>query len=413
MTKYIKTYFMPFMALFSIFINEMEYSILILSGAVDDSKAKYIIAIFLAIIGYSLIIYDLIKGKIQKRDKKILFLLFFLLILYISTSLFYGSKNKYISYLLVFVSESIPAAYIGIRLSKSPNIEKINQLLPFFIIPTTLLIGTVGLRYAMMSELANSRTGEVEGLGYQSLAYMMSVSFSYSCYFLFIMKGMKGVFGVLIRCTMALIMLFSVMICLTAGGRGGFVFIVVISLFLLYYYIKSSKKSRIKSLVVVTILILLVVYLIERFGVMESVGMARVMNRLTEDDNRMWLYQKAYKAFSEAPILGNGVGSIWWTVGFYCHNAFLDILAEMGVIGCLFFLYIIVRTIWRLMMSAKTHPIYIFLFIVFSGALVHNMFSGYWVSAIKLFFVCAFVFSLPKRKRSINRMNGTLLPMRR
>lgn len=401
---------MPFMALFTIFIGEMEYSIQILSGSVEDSKAKYIIAIILAIIGYSLIIYDLINGKIQKRDKKILFLLFFLLILYISTSLFYGSKNRYISYLLVFVSESIPAAYIGIRLSKSLNVEKINELLPFFIIPTTLLIGTVGVRYAMMQELVS---GAEDGLGYQSLSYLMAFSYSYSCYYIFFIKGKKGLVWIIGRSTMTLLMLFSALICLTAGGRGGFVYIVVISLFMFYYYLKSSKKSRIKAFVVVTILIILVFYLVERFNVMESVGMMRVMNKLTEDNERMMLYQKAYNAFLESPILGNGVGSIWFTVGFYSHNMFLDILAEMGVVGCLFFLYIIMNTIWRLIISSKVSTIYILLFIVFSGAFVHNMFSGYWVSAIKLFFVCAFVFSLPKRKRSINRMNGTLLPMRR
>lgn len=389
---------MPFMALFAIFIDEMNYSIQILSGYVEDSKAKYIIAIFLAVIGYSLMFGDFINKKIQTRDKKILLFLFLLLILYVSTSFIYGLKNKYISYLLVFITESIPAAYIGIRLSKSPHIDNINVLLPFFIIPTTLLIGSIGLRYAMMAELASSMSGEVEGLGYQSLAYLMAFSYSYSCYFLFIMKGKTGINWFIIRCATGLTMLFSVMICLTAGGRGGFVFIVAISMFLLYYYIKSSKRSRIKALVVVTILILLLFYLIGRFNVMESAGMARVMDKLTEDDNRMWLYQRAYNAFLEAPILGNGVGSIWWTVGFYCHNMFLDILAEMGATGCLFFLYIIIGTIWKLFKSAKAHPIYILLFIVFSGGLVYQMFSGYWVSAIKLFFVCSFVISLPKRK---------------
>ena len=258
---------MPFMALFTIFLGEIEYCIQILSGSVEDSKAKYIIAIFLATIGYSLLIHDLITGKIQKRVKQILLLLFILLILYISASLFYGLKNRYVSYLLVFVAESIPAAYIGIRLAKSPNIEKINGLLPLFVIPTTLLIGSLGLRYAMMSELANSRSNESAGLGYQSLSYLMAFSYSYSCYFLFIMNGRKGLFWVFIRSAMVLLMLFSVLICLTAGGRGGFVFIVAISLFLFYYYIKSSKKSRFKALIVATFLIFLIAYLIGRFGV--------------------------------------------------------------------------------------------------------------------------------------------------
>ena len=411
MIKYIKTYLVPFMVLFTIFIGEMEYSILILSGSIEDSNAKYILAIFLAVIGYSLFIGDLLNGKIQKRDKNILLVLFLILILYLSTSFFYGLKNKYISYLLAFVAESIPAAYIGIRLSKSPNIEKINVLLPFFIIPTTLLIGTIGLRYAMMAELASSMSDESAGLGYQSLSYFMAFSYSYSCYFLFIMKGKTGIIWFFVRCIMALLMLFSALICLTAGGRGGFVFIVAISLFLLYYYIKSSKKSRIKALLVVTILILLIVYLIGQFNVMESVGMERVMDRLTEDDARKFLFQRAYDAFLEAPIIGNGVGSIWWTVGFFSHNMFMDILAETGVVGGLFFSSIILFTIRKLLMSAKAHPIYILLFIVFFGALVHNMFSGYWVSAIKLFFVCSFVFSLSKRKHSFNEVVGKPLPM--
>lgn len=401
---------MPFMALFTIFLSEIEYCIQIISGSVEDSKAKYIIAIFLAVIGYSLLIHDFIIGKMQKRDKQILLLLFILLILYISASYFYGLKDRYLSYLLVFVAESIPAAYIGIRLSKSLNIERINELLPFFIIPTTLLIGTIGIRYAMMAELANSRSGEGGGLGYQSLSYIMAFSYSYSCYFLFIMKGRKGLFWLFIRCTMVLLMLYSIIICLTAGGRGGFVYIVTISLFLFYYYIKSSKKSHIKALTIAILVIMLITYLIGRFNVMESAGMMRVMERLTEDDARMLLYQKAYNAFLESPIIGNGVGSIWWTVGFYSHNMFMDILAEMGVIGGLFFIYIIVITIWRLMILGKVHPIFILLFIVFSGALVHNMFSGYWVSAIKLFFVCSFVCSMSKRRQSFYRVSETSLP---
>ena len=158
---------------------------------------------------------------------------------------------------------------------------------------------------------------------------------------------------------------------------------------------------------------MLIVYLIGRFNVMESAGMMRVMDKLTEDDNRMWLYKKAYDAFLESPVWGNGVGSIWWTVGFYSHNMFMDILAETGVVGGLFFVYIIMKTIWRLMISSKPHPIYILIFIVFSGALVHNMFSGYWVSAIKLFFVCSFVYSLPKRKRFFDRVSGTSVAIRK
>ena len=70
---------MPFMALFAIFIDEMNYSIQILSGYVEDSKAKYIIAIFLAVIGYSLMFGDFINKKIQTRDKKILLFLFLLI----------------------------------------------------------------------------------------------------------------------------------------------------------------------------------------------------------------------------------------------------------------------------------------------------------------------------------------------
>lgn len=408
MNNFVKLYFMPFMALFIIFLGEVEDSIQILSGSVEESKAKYVLAVFLAAIGYSLLIHDMF-GKINKRDKQILLLLFFGLFLYISTSFFYGIKNKYVSYLLVFVAESIPAAYIGIRLSKSPNIEKINKLLPIFIIPTTLLIGTVGVRYAMMQELVS---GAEDGFGYQSLSYLMAFSYSYSCYYIFFIKGKKGLVWIFGRSTMTLLMLFSALICLTTGGRGGFVYIIVISLFMFYYYLKSSKKSRIKAFVVVTILIMLVFYLVERFNVMESVGMTRVMNRLTEDDNRMFLYQKAYNAFLEAPIFGNGVGSIWWTVGFYSHNMFMDILAEMGVIGGLFFLYIIVNTIWKLLKIVKANPIYFFLFIVFLGALVRNMFSGYWVSAVKLFFVCSFVFSMSKRKQSFYRSKLNILANR-
>lgn len=401
MRKIFEAYFMPIMVLIVVFLNEICSCLQIITGTIEGSVITHRVAIVLATMTYLLLFYDLCRGKFCGKDFKVLVLLAVIAALYAITPSFYsGTKPRHFSYLLVFISEAIPSAYIGVRASRGIKWENVNKLLPFFVLVSSLLIGTIGLKYASIGERVGN---DDSGLNYQSVSYFMAFGFSYSCYYSLIVEHTKPWFKSPIWILMLLNMLFCAMMCLVSGGRGAFVYIVVIASFLLYYYLKSSKKKRFRAIISVAIIIAVVVWMIGYFDVMESAGMLRVMDRLTEDDSRMWLYRRAYNAFLQSPILGNGVGSVWWTVGFFCHNMFLDVLSETGIVGISIVLYIFGDTLIRLYKWSSKNKIFFLLIIIMSGALVRNMFSGYWVAAVKLFFICSFVYCIKAREVLIKK----------
>lgn len=408
MIRLIKLYWLPIVALFVIFFDELFNCTAIVRGLTVESGMKQYEAMLLAAIGYLMLIYDLLHKRIKIREYQVLVILFAILLLYMLTPLFYGASiQNHTVYMLAFGSECIPAAYIGIRLSKSGSIHRINDLLPYAVIPISLLIGTIGLAAAMMGTTvggADYQEGGDTGLNYQSLSYMMAFSYTYAFYYAFYGNQKSGLLNVLLRSAMAVDMLFCAAACLMGGGRGGFVYIVAITFFLLMYFLKSSKKHRGHAILIISLLVIVSIFLIIHMGILQSRGMERVTDNLVEDDGRKDLYKSAFNAFLSSPIFGCGIGSIWWTVGFYCHNMILDLLAETGVVGTFFLLGIVWRSILKLYRLSKIDKIYLFLLLVMAGNLVNCMFSGYYIGAVKIYFVCAFVYCLPK-----NDTRGVLL----
>lgn len=396
MIKLAKTYFMPVMVLLVIFLSEICSCTQILTGITDESTVEHVWAIILASITYTMLSVDLMNGKLTKRDKQVLLFLLVTLVLYYLTSFFYSKIHpRHFSYLLVYISESIPAAYIGMRFARSGYFDKVNNLLPFFIIPMALLIGSIGIRYASMGERVEN---DDSGLNYQTLSYYMAFSYSYSAYYVFLKQQSKGLFMAVSRVMMLFIMLYCGMVCLVSGGRGAFVFIIFISMIFSCIYLRNSRNHRIRKVTVLILIGAIVFWLINHFDVMESAGMQRVMDRLTEDSQREMLYHRAYETFMMSPILGNGVGSVWWTVGFYSHNMILDFLSEVGLFGTVIVIIILAKTAQKLYTLSKMDYLFLFFLIVMIGALVRLMFSSYWVSSIKLFFVCSLTYCLPVLK---------------
>lgn len=396
MITLVKSYFVPMMVLLIIFLNEICSSTQILAGITDTSIVEHAWAILLAGVTYAMLLLDWKKCKLPKSNIRVLAFLSVILVLYYVTSFFYSEfRPRHFSYFLVFISESIPAAYIGMRLVRSGNFDKINNLLPLFIIPNALLIGTIGVQYAAIGERVNN---DDSGLNYQTVSYYMAFCYSYAIYYVFFNRKTKGLFMLIMRGVMLLIMFYCGMVCLVSGGRGAFVFIIFITLFFAYSYLKNTKKHRIRTIAILIIIAVVVIWLINRFNVMESAGMLRVMDKMTEDDHRKYLYNKAYQAFIASPIFGNGVGSVWWTVGYYSHNMILDFLSEVGVLGSLIVLTILTKTAKKMYNLSKLNHIFIFFLIVMLGALMRLMFSSYWVSAVKLFFVCSLIYSYPMIK---------------
>lgn len=400
MISLVKTYWLPLVALFVVFFDELFNCSAIVRGFTVDTGIKQYEAMLLAVIGYMMMAGDLLKGRINNKEHRTLVVLFLILFLYMLTPFLYGGPVElYTSYLLVFGAECIPAAYVGIRLARTSNLQRINDLLPFVVIPVSLLIGTIGLTAALMGTTVNKNSGigVDEGLDYQILSYYMAFSYTYSFYYTFYGNNKTGLMNLLLRIVMAGDMFFCAAICLMGGGRGAFVYIVFITIFILFYYLISSKRHRMRAIIIIFSLAVVSLFVISSLGILQSDGMERVTEKLTDDNTRLELYWSAFDSFLSSPLFGWGVGSIWWTVGFYCHNAILDIMAETGIIGTLFLLSIVWRTLLKLYSLSHTDKVYLFFFLVMVGNLVNYMFSGYYIAAYKTYFVCSLVYCLPKK----------------
>ena len=393
MLSFIKHNYIPFLSLFVIFFDEIFNTVILLLGITTVEGIKQYQAILLFIIVAPIMALDMIAGRWNKWTRQVVFVCFAILGLYTLTPLFYGAPPSfYFTYLYCYVAECIPAAYIGSLLAKSPYIERVNVWLPFLLIPVTLIIGTVGFSAAMVGEVVGQDENS-GALSYHTLSYMMAFSYSYSCYMCFFGGLKKTTYSRILKIILFATMLFSLLVCLLGGGRGAFLLIIVVSLFLFFFYFfnSSSNSVIIKSAIVCSIVIIIVFFAILNFDLMESSGISRLQNRLTYDEARASLYNEAFEIFYSSPIWGNGLGSIWWTMGIYSHNMILDLLAETGLLGTSVFTMILLRTIFCSLKLSRVSPICLLMLIVLIGCLVSDSFSGYWIGSIKLFFVGSFV----------------------
>lgn len=389
-----KTSFLfPVFLLIVIFSDEIFYGFLALTGISVESGMKSRMAIGIAAVGYVMMALDMAKGRLKSRNFKQLFVMMILLILYIITGFIFGGRNaKYTSYLLVFGSYCIPASYVGMRLAREWDIRQANKLLPYFVIPLTLVIGSNMGRYLAESTLVR---GDESGLNYQSVSYFMSFFYSYSAYYCFFSEvDHKGFWKRLLFFAMLTNMFASALLCLLGGGRGAFVYIVAVTLYLVWSLYSSNKRHRGYILLLVGVISAVFLFLFMKLDVLDSAGMTRITEQLSVDDEREELWGKAMITFKESPIIGHGLGSIWWTVGFYCHNIVADLLAETGLLGTGVVLYVLFLMLFRLYRLYKLDKNFVFLILVFLSALVRSVFSGYWIAAHNLFFVYGFVFAL-------------------
>lgn len=386
------SYWFFFLFFLFVFFDEIFFFTLILTGisAVDGMKTLEVVPI--AGATYLMMAYDFFKGRVKGRVLNVLLFLIAIVLLYFLTQLFHdGSNPKYRSTLLLILAESIPAAYVGTRLAMSSSITmlKIDRLLPFFVIPLSITLGIVGVGYAREAMLMRE---DESGLSYQSISYFMSYSYAYCAYYVFFSPLKNTKLHRFFSVIMLPDMLFCALMCLVSGGRGAFVFIIVISIYILYTLRKSMKGHTgffILIIIGVSVAFLLAAFY---FDIWNSAGMDRVVGRLTEDRERERLYRLAFQAFEASPVVGQGIGSIWYTVGYYSHNIIMDFLAETGVFGTSIFVYILYKTSIGLYRQLRHQKIVVFLSMVFLGALVKNAFSGYYLGAFKLFMMCSYIY---------------------
>jgi O-antigen ligase len=170
------------------------------------------------------------------------------------------------------------------------------------------------------------------GLGYSSLMVLGSSL----CGLLYV-----GEKKVLWKIILIFSFISALIIIFLSGSRGPFgtVAIVLMLLFLRKYF----KLSVLKKISILLILIASVIYFFNDIELGSFRALDFSINRSVLE--RLSLYEKAFNAISEAPLLGNGFSEFQYING-YPHNIILELVLYFGVVGLLFSYLIIVSLVY-------------------------------------------------------------------
>lgn len=386
-------YLFALFVLFIIFTDEMFYSFVSITKIPLESGLKGRMVLLEAIIAYLMLLVDVCNNRMTHKNRVQFVALIIIMGLYILTSQIYiPSKNLYWSAFLVYGALCIPSAFVGMRLARNNYEKEIYNLLPFFVLFISLIVVYSVMTSAMLGVVLKSSEDEV--FNYQSASYFLAFCYTYCFFYVFYNKKSINTFWRKVVYAVMLALLFVCAVgCLMGGGRGAFIYIVLITAYLFFRVLKRKKKNNTWYVFLLIVGTVLMVYLSQRLNIFESAGFIRMQERITDDENRTGLWELALNAFKESPLIGNGIGSIWWTVGFYSHNFLLDLLAETGIIGTSVILYVLYICAKSLIKWSRFSSFDMFMLIIFLGALVHDTFSGYWISSFKLFLIFGYVYA--------------------
>ena len=397
-----KRWLFPIYALTIIFSELISYCYLILEDV--DAESKIMQYIFVVLTGIAfLFLWKEISTKMPLRSWRVLFVLFIVPVLYWMTSASYDwLPDKYISYLLRYCSICISACIVGIYMTYHPCHYELDKLLPFFIIPIGLVLGSLCIDAMANMKIIKSDSG----LNYQALSYGMAELYAYSCYYVFfsdIGKRTK-----LLRVVMFVMIFYFSVLCLVTGGRGAVVYLCFISLFIVWLLLKDSRTNKALVFMVMALILVAFIGVASYIDIWSTAGFARVAEKIIDTSNRIDIYDRAIDVFLDSHGFGFGLGSIWWTVGIYSHNVFLDLLAEVGIVGCLIVSSVFYLMIKRLLLLVYKDRSYLFILLCFLKTFVVTIFSSYWIASYQLWFAFGLVFSLKyyKVKKLYGNKNG-------
>ena len=333
----------------------------------------------LGIAGISWMFYLLFQGRCQK-EFLMLFILFLFGLSFYYTRHFYVLIPKdifklYNGQFLRWGADCISACLIGMTLTKLKSFDYIHKFLPILCIAITPFMAIATLTMGRYEGQLHTDVGA----NYQTIAYSMAVLFCVSFFYCFIYKSTKSKSNIR-RMVMMAAMLIQSVCCAMAGGRGGLVLLFVYIMYMCYFMIKNRVVSLNQLLLIIVASFFCFMIVAGYLGLWESSGYSRSSKGI-HDDDRLELWSGYIKYITESPIIGHGIGGDYFTLGFYSHNVFVDWMVETGIIGTLFLSYLFFRIYKSLFSLAILNQIFIVIMIFFIYGVIHNMFSGYWITS--------------------------------
>ncbi|MBP9988431.1 MAG: O-antigen ligase family protein [Ruminococcus sp.] len=259
----------------------------------------------------------------------------------------------------------------------------------------------------------NLISNEENGFGYQTVSYVAAFSSALAEYYLLNKNNVEQsfIFKKQLGNILAIAVIFvDFLITLLSGGRGGFVTYFVFLAASFFFYAKTNKidfSTIVKAFFAVFVIVCLgfgAVKIAENSALSTS-GFSRIMGFVSGggDEGRAALREQALQMFLRKPLLGNGLGSVYYELGIYSHNLFTDVLAETGIVGLIFFVSLFIYTFYcsvRIVRVDKSDLLWIYILI---GGFIFSMFSGYYLTRIQLWLELIFIICKYRYNRLVGR----------
>lgn len=267
-----------------------------------------------------------------------------------------------------------------------------------------VISGIVYLQYVNLADLASYRLGGTLGREVSELpnynVIAMYVSFSCIYYISKVVSPLK--MGKVETVITYLLLVVGVAEVMFFGSRKS-IFALLLA-FLVFFFFQATGRKKLQLLILVGMGISIILIALP-WEYVEYV-FDRIIKTFTSSSSRMdhgdririWLFENAVQYFSEHPVIGNGYWNFMVLMGrdtgirMYSHNNFLELLADLGVIG--FFLYysvyVIIIKYWN--KTRRTSPRSV-LMAVLIGIILFNSFFIVILDNFMLYCILALLFA--------------------
>tara|TARA_B100001063_G_scaffold141402_1_gene132143 strand:- start:38368 stop:40674 length:2307 start_codon:yes stop_codon:yes gene_type:complete len=327
-----------------------------------------------AIIYVAFILKKNIFKELAESLKNIGSIFFFLFFIWSSITLINSiNLSESISTLGEVFTYMVSFIFLIYFISKISNIKSVF----FYIIMSLLIVEVISVLYPYLSEIINIGSPNQRGQMYRGytgninvLAYILLIKLPFLVYFQITKQGNYRINFFLI---LLIVFIISAIFATRSAIISLFIISILMSLFVMYIRQKKKKVSLISSLkilykvLILPVLLGLIINNIESriFNTTSFQSRLSTLNNIAEDTSlsqRLRYYGHALKSFTEKPILGKGIGS-WeyesikyekqemqnYVVPYHAHNDFLELLAETGLLGVVFYFGIIFLVCFNLL----------------------------------------------------------------
>jgi O-antigen ligase len=337
------------------------------------TKFYWIIIFIITIIIFTI---DMFFNSIYNKRNKLLLIILpsFVFLYYLIELVSFRNYFETLYSLYLFGAISISSYIIGIIVGRKANhttiLFKDLKYINLFI--TLIFILSLAIEFKEGSTLFQTLASTQNHLliGYTSLTILV-----YNIYSLknnLFIYSKKYIINNLIIISLIVI---NLMIIIFSGSRGAFI---TANIFIIYAFL-SSKKIWLKIIGIMLMFCIALIFFNSSIILKAFINKNQTLwfGRLTllfSDESRFYLYRNAFNEFLKHPILGSGMYNTYVN---YPHNLTLELLSEWGIIGTLFFFYILIKVILKFLNFYKKNNIYYAVYLwFFVEVLIKLQFSG-------------------------------------